>query len=107
MRRPPCLIALVALFGALLVTEPGRADAWSRGPIRIAGIDRYETAVHISGAAFDDGAATVVLASGESFPDGLAAGPLAALEDAPVLLTTRDGLPSVTATELERLAPEQ
>ncbi|HVM54529.1 MAG TPA: cell wall-binding repeat-containing protein [Acidimicrobiales bacterium] len=106
-RRPPVLVALLALLVPALASAPGVADAWSRGPIRIAGADRYETAVRISSAAFTGGAEAVVLASGESFPDGLTAGPLAALHDAPVLLTTRDALPPITARELERLAPER
>src|SRR5687768_13819040 len=106
-RRPPTFVALLALLVSLLVFAPTRADAWSRGPIRIAGADRYETAVRISSAAFEEGAATVVIASGESFPDGLAAGPLAALHDAPVLLTTKDALPAMTGDELDRLDPER
>jgi putative cell wall-binding protein/exopolysaccharide biosynthesis protein len=103
--RSVALAALVLASSALVTVAP--ADAWSRGPIRIAGADRYETAVRISVATFEDGADTVVLASGESFPDGLAAGPLAALHDAPVLLTARDALPDITGAELERLAPTQ
>ena len=106
-RRPPTFVALLALLISLLAFVPGPAEAWSRGPIRIAGADRYETAVRISSAAFEGGAATVVVASGESFPDGLAAGPLAALHDAPVLLTTKGALPGITGTELDRLDPER
>jgi putative cell wall-binding protein len=107
-RRPPLLaaFALVALVASALVLVPAVAAAWSRGPIRIAGATRYETAVRISSAVFGEGADTVVLASGESFPDGLTAGPLAALHDAPVLLTAADALPEITATEIARLAPE-
>jgi putative cell wall-binding protein len=93
------------MVASVLVLAPDGADAWTRGPIRIAGADRYETAVRISSAAFGDGADAVVVASGESFADGLAAGPLAALRDGPVLLTGRDALPSITATELRRLSP--
>lgn len=106
-RRPPTFVALLALLTSLLVFAPARAEAWSRGPIRIAGGDRYETAVRISSTAFGNGAATVVVASGESFPDGLAAGPLAALHDAPVLLTEKGALPAMTGDELARLAPQR
>jgi len=109
-RRPPVLAALLALLASVLVLAPAReASAWSRGPIRIAGADRYETAVRISSAAFADDADVdaVVVASGESFPDGLTAGPLAALHEGPVLLTARDALPAITAGELERLAPDE
>lgn len=106
-RRPPIFAALLALLVPVLVVAPGRAEAWSRGPIRLAGENRYGTATRISQDVFDAGAATVVLASGESFADGLTAGPLAALNDAPVLLTAGDELPAVTAAELERLAPQR
>ena len=41
---------------------------------RIAGADRYQTAVDISNAAFPTGAPTAVVVSGIDFPDGLAAG---------------------------------
>jgi putative cell wall-binding protein len=105
MRRLSLFLALVALLAGLVATAP-HVGAWSRPPIRIAGADRYETAVRISSATFTDGAASVVIASGESFPDGLTAGPLAALVDAPVLLTAHDQLPSVTGDELTRLTPQ-
>ena len=105
-RRPPVIAASLLVLASVLPAL--RADAWSRGPIRIAGADRYETAVRISSATFEDGdVGDVVLASGESFPDGLTAGPLAALKDAPVLLTARDELPDVTADELDRLEPRR
>lgn len=106
-RRPPLIAALVALLVSVLAIAPDGVGAWTRGPIRIAGADRYETAVRISSAAFGDGARAVVLASGESFADGLAAGPLAALHEGPVLLTGPDALPAITRTELERLAPDE
>ncbi|MDQ1521611.1 MAG: hypothetical protein QOI55_2684, partial [Actinomycetota bacterium] len=107
MRRLPSLCALAALLVGSLAFVPSGAGAWTRPPARIAGADRYETAVKISTTAFPNGAATAVVASGESFPDGLTAGPLAALFDAPVLLTAHDSLPSSTAAELSRLAPTQ
>jgi putative cell wall-binding protein len=99
-RLLPLLVALALLFAG----SPA-AGAWTRPPDRIAGADRYETAVRISVHTFPKGAATVVVARGESFADGLAAGPLAALYDAPVLLTQRDALPPITSSELTRLAP--
>lgn len=106
MRRLTLLVALGGLVLGCLAFVPA-AEAWSRPQIRIAGDDRYATAVRLSQAAFEDGAATAVIASGESFPDGLAAGPLAALYDAPVLLTPRDALPAATADELGRLGPSR
>jgi len=74
---------------------------------RVAGDDRYATAVAISQAAFPDGAPVVHLATGAAFPDALAAGPAAALAGGPVLLTRPGDLPAVVRTELERLAPDR
>ncbi len=69
---------------------------------RISGENRYDTAVEISRAGWDD-SNTVVLASGETFPDALAGGPLAYMLEAPILLTTKNKLPSETLEELQRL----
>lgn len=102
-RGTPFIAAVVALVATLLVSAGGSAQAWTRRPQRIAGVDRYQTAVDLSNAAFPDGASSAVIVSGESFPDGLAAGPLAASLGGPVLLTRRDGLPANVTAELQRL----
>jgi putative cell wall-binding protein len=86
-----------------LVSEAEPGGAWTRSPQRIAGINRYQTSVDLSRAAFPDGATTAVLVSGEAFPDGLAAGPLAALRTGPILLTGRDAAPDTVLAELTRL----
>ncbi|MDR3584158.1 MAG: cell wall-binding repeat-containing protein, partial [Desulfosporosinus sp.] len=44
---------------------------------RIAGYDRYETAIQISQAGWKDGSKFVVLATGVDYPDALCAVPLA------------------------------
>lgn len=72
---------------------------------RLAGDDRYETAVAVAKRAFPSHAPVVYLAAGANFPDALAAGPAAAAEHAALLLTTADGLPASTAAELKALAP--
>ena len=64
---------------------PLPAHAITRGLQRIAGVDRYQTSVDLSIAAFPEGAEHAIVASGAAFPDGLAAGPLAALVQGPVL----------------------
>jgi putative cell wall-binding protein len=72
--------------------------------MRIAGPDRYQTALSASRHTFGcGGARSVVIASGETFPDGLAASALAGSVRGPVLLTTRDALPPGLAEELVRL----
>ena len=94
---------MAILAASTLTLSSDGADAWTRGPIRIAGAHRYDTAASLSVAAFPDGADAAVVASGTSFPDGLAAGPLAASLDAPILLTEQGSLPQATANELVRL----
>lgn len=74
---------------------------------RIAGADRYSTAVEISRRAFPQRAEVVYLASGESFPDGLAAGPAAAAQGGPVLLTPRGSAPTLVLEEIQRLQPRE
>ncbi|WP_019412519.1 cell wall-binding repeat-containing protein, partial [Paenisporosarcina sp. TG20] len=69
---------------------------------RIAGEDRYATAVSISQEGWNT-AETVVLATGANFPDALAGGPLAYKEDAPILLTRPTRLVEVTELEIKRL----
>jgi putative cell wall-binding protein len=85
------------------------ADAYTAGTVsRLAGADRYATAVAISAAGYPaDGPATVYLATGTTFPDGLAAGPVAGRGRAPLLLTAPDALPAVVADELRRLNPSR
>ncbi len=75
---------------------------------RVYGDDRYETSVAVSQSAYPDpeSVSVVFVASGENFPDGLAAGPAAAIAGAPLLLTEKSSLPSVTRAEIERLAPD-
>ena len=70
---------------------------------RIAGFDRYQTAVAVSQSGWPDGADTAILAYGENFPDALSAGPLAHKYNAPILLTGSYDLNGDTAQELKRL----
>lgn len=73
---------------------------------RLAGADRYATAVTVSQAEFPTGGAgAVVLARGDDFPDALVGTPLAAAKNAPTLLTTGSSLPAATKTEIMRVLP--
>ncbi len=54
-------------------------------PVRLAGVDRYDTAVKIANLLGDP--PTLFEADGTNFPDGLSAGPAAALSHGAVLLT--------------------
>ena len=76
------------------------------GALRVAGLNRYETAALLSASAFPN-ADTVFVATGTSFPDALAGGPAAAAGRAPLLLVTPTAVPDATAAELTRLAPDR
>jgi putative cell wall-binding protein len=88
------------------VVAASSASAASKPTVaRLAGADRYATAVAIAKQGFPHGAHVVFLASGANFPDALAAGPAAAKLGGPLLLTNPTGLPAKVATELKSLAP--
>jgi putative cell wall-binding protein len=76
---------------------------------RLAGANRYDTAVTISQYVFPaaGSADTVVIATGTGFADALAGASLAALGNGPVLLTQPGTLPASVTAEIERLAPGQ
>lgn len=79
----------------------------------VAGENRYATAVEVSRAMYPDSededggyyVGTAVLATGEDWPDALVASSLAGVNGGPLLLTRRNGLPSETLRELQRLNP--
>jgi len=74
---------------------------------RLAGVDRYKTAVEICKKGWKDKSDYVVLANGENFPDALSAAPLAKKYNAPILLTSKDVLNEDTKSELQRLNVKQ
>lgn len=69
---------------------------------RLAGLNRYETAVCISKKGWTT-SSKVILARGDNFPDALAGAPLAFKYDCPILLTNSSELSPETATEIVRL----
>ena len=73
---------------------------------RLAGTDRYDTAAAVS-QLYPAPSRTAYLASGQTFPDALAGAALAGDQQAPLLLTRRDGLDTSTRAELARLEPRQ
>lgn len=72
--------------------------------VRVAGLDRYDTAARV--ARQFGSADTVYVASGADFPDALAAAARAGSLGGPVLLVKPASVPSVTAVELDRLQPQ-
>ncbi|MUV37312.1 Bifunctional autolysin [Lentibacillus sp. JNUCC-1] len=69
---------------------------------RIAGNDRYQTAVEVSKEGWNK-SDVVVLARGDEYADALAGVPLAKKHDAPVLLTRSNILTRLTKEEIARL----
>lgn len=73
-----------------------------RDVIRVAGVDRYETALQAS-RDFEDGASTAVIATGLNWPDALGGTALAGAVRGPLLLTRTNELSTAVRDELVRL----
>lgn len=85
-----------------------QAEAVAVGSIsvdRLAGADRFVTAIAIAQAAYPATAPVVYLANGYDFPDALAAAPASVAAGGPLLLTAQDALRDDVVAEIERLAP--
>jgi hypothetical protein len=109
----------VYLAGGTTALNPAVADAVRRlgfTPIRLAGADRYGTAVAIATAISGHHPKSILLATGSDFPDALTAAVAAGQEryttrgtDAPaggvVLLTEDPNLPTATSAYLNTLTP--
>ena len=94
--------------GALSPKVEAQLSALAEQSWRIDGVDRFETSAMMSRSEFIEGDAPVVyIANGTNFPDALAGAPLAVIDFGPVLLTQRDAIPTVVATELKRLKPSR
>ncbi len=92
--------------GSTVVAVPAKAGtSVSAGAGRLAGGDRYATAVAVSGQ-YQTGVPVAYVASGMNFPDALSAAPAAAKHGGPLLLTAPGSLPAVVRSELQRLAPD-
>ncbi|WP_439565156.1 cell wall-binding repeat-containing protein [Microcella sp.] len=98
------LSAFTSVGLGTVTLEPAPIDFF-----RIAGDDRYATAVAISQSVIGPGesAPVVYIATGASFADALSAGPAAAERNGVLLLTAPTALPPVVQTELARLDPAE
>jgi putative cell wall-binding protein len=77
---------------------------------RIAGSNRYATAVAVSKKAFPDPVTSVpvvYVAQGADYPDALAAAPAAVAEGGPLLLTDSNTLTPIVKAEIQRLNPDK
>lgn len=97
---------VVALGGVTAVCQQLLdVAAAGRAQSRLAGPDRFATAVAISAAQFPQGAPTVFLAKAVDSPDAVAGG---SLTGGPILLVPSSGpIPDVVVAELARLAPQR
>lgn len=99
---------VVVLGGSSVVSDnvarQGASYTTSGSYSRVAGDDRYQTAVLVS-QRFGGDASDVYVASGESFPDALVGAALAARRGMPMLLTPRDRVNVSTASRLSGLRP--
>lgn len=84
-----------------VATELGRIATVER----IAGTDRYQTALALSRRVFGTNRPGVVLATGRTFPDALAAAPVTRTVRGPILLVDGSRMPSGALAELSRLGP--
>jgi 5'-nucleotidase/UDP-sugar diphosphatase len=92
----------VLLVIGLLCSFNSSASAANCSLPRIYGGNRYETAVEVSRAGWEQ-AEVVVLARGDDFADALAGVPLAYANDAPILLTRPNRLVAAAEAEIKRL----
>ena len=93
---------VVVVGGELVISEAVRQQL---GAERIAGADRYATAVALAVSTSGADEPVAVLASGESFADAVAGGPAAARRDAPLLLVRSACMPQPTADRLAAWGP--
>jgi putative cell wall-binding protein len=95
--------------GAISSSVAAALSHYTTGTVtRLAGSDRYATAVAVSRATYGSTVPnTVYVATGQQFPDGLAGAPAAAVAPGPLLLVQPNGLPSSVATELQRLGADR
>lgn len=96
-RQIATIIALTMVSGTVSI-----ANADTTNNKSIIGKDRIETAIKISKDGWQK-AETVILVNSSAIPDALTATPLAFDENAPILLTSKNGLNSTTKLELKRL----
>lgn len=110
MRR---ILTLIVTFCFIILSFPSAIRANEVTPtvpptpspvVRLAGSDRYLTAIQISQAGWTDGSSSnVVLARGDDFPDALTGAVLAKKLNAPLLLTDKNQLLPDVQREILRL----
>jgi len=83
-------------------------QTFTQGPVqRLAGDDRYGTAIAIDENAFTAGVQKLAITTGRDFPFALVLGAVGALISAPLLLVDGQTLTPAEAAEITRLAPKE
>ncbi|MGM0843739.1 MAG: cell wall-binding repeat-containing protein [Bacillota bacterium] len=106
--RKPILVSIIStlfLLISLIVTSPAAASG--KTVERVSGDSRYDTAIKVSKQGWPGGAKYVIIAVGDNFPDALAGVPLAKKYNAPILLVSKNNIPSDVQAELRRLSPSK
>lgn len=90
-------------LASIFVQEKAVVAAETKGTSRLAGEDRFETAVEISKSGWKTGANTVIIARYDDYADALVSSTLARAQNAPILLTRSNSLNNQTKKEISRL----
>ncbi len=106
-RLAPGRIVVLGASGVVSDAVVNALGAHTAGSVtRLAGSDRYATAVAVSTGTFASGN-TVFVATGATFPDALGGGPVAGGLPGPLLLVPASAVPASVAGELRRLDPDR
>ena len=109
MKRFKCIAILtltIVISSSIFVLTPEASTIYSNFD-RVAGKDRYQTAVAVSQEGWATNSTNdVVLAIGTNYPDALAGAPLAKKLNSPILLVKKDEIPAVVLSEIKRIGAE-
>lgn len=99
---------IVILGGTGVVSASVAAELATLAPVRrVAGSDRYTTAIEAAEEAFPGGTSTVFIATGLDYPDALSGGPAAAVADGPIILVQPNAIPGSVAAYLNSVGPSR
>ena len=100
-------ITLPTVMVTAQAPTPAPADiTFPAGTSRLAGADRFDTAIAVS-KKYPAGVPAVFVATSTNFPDALSAAAAAAHLGGPLLLTPTSSLPAKVLAEIKRLKPKQ
>jgi putative cell wall-binding protein len=92
----------LTIAGDPLSVSTGIENSFRITPIRIGGVDRYDTSVQLNRAAFT-AASTVYLATGEKFPDALSGAAAAGFTRNPLYTVKPDCVPQPVLDDIKSL----